>query len=95
MTVEYYAEASIGGSNTINHAEIIVVEKHWLQDDGWQQGDIVDSAQWRYTFYDKKGTIIFEPLDNALERMGWRKLHQHYWVDIGSGYVTSVKPAHT
>ena len=91
MTTRYYAKAAIGGSDTIDEAEIIVVETH----DGWEEGDIVDSAEWLYYFDDKRGTIIFESLDNALERMGWRKLHQHDWIDVGHAYETSVKPAHT
>jgi hypothetical protein len=90
MTVGYYAKATIRGSDTVDQAEIIVVETHWSQDDGWQEGDIVDSAEWFYTLDDEKGAIIFEPTDAVLGRMGWQR--ESDWVDLGYGYVVSVKP---
>jgi hypothetical protein len=93
MSTQHYAKASIGGDDTVDQAEIIVVEIHWSEDDGWKEGDIVDSDEWLYTFDDEKGVIVFEPIDNALERMGWQRLHQHYWtVDAGCQYVTRVEP---
>jgi hypothetical protein len=93
MSTQYYAKATIGGDDTVDQGEIIVVETHWSQDDGWQEGDIVDSAEWLFTFDDEEGAIAFEPIDIALERMGWQKLHKQYWtVDAGWNYVTRVKP---
>jgi hypothetical protein len=82
MTTRYHARAIFDDNDTLKHAEIVVVEQYWSQDDGWQEGDVVDHGEWR----------VSERSDDVLERMGWQRVGTKGWVYVVYGYVVGVKP---
>jgi len=89
LTVRHHARAIDYDDYASDQPEIFISEEHWSQEDGWQYGDIVDSAEWRYTV-DSTGTMFYEPADAVLSRMGWQR--ESDWVDVGFGFFTTVKP---
>jgi DNA-binding MltR family transcriptional regulator len=92
MITRHYAQATKGEDDVFNQAEVIVVETYQHDDGEWEEGDIVDSAEWLSIVDDVTSIRVFEPADAILENMGWQRLSQHDWVDVAYGYVASVKP---
>jgi len=90
MITRHYAQATKGEDDVFDQAQVIVVETYQHDDGEWEEGDIVDSAEWLSTVDAVTGIRVFEPANAILENMGWQR--ESDWVHVAYGYVASVKP---